>query len=129
MARPVTRPPLPVHWYKDKSDQWLKLKDLDLTHSLVKQRGVYIVFVPSDPESGVLYVGQGHVDQRLDERKRDERILELADLDEIYVTWAILTGENKRKGVERFLADTLNPLVGEHPKVPPIAVNVPPLWG
>ena len=125
MAHSGTRSPLAVHWYKSESSQWLKLKDLDLTHSLVKQRGVYIVFVFDALD--VLYVGQGYVAQRLEERKRDRRILELADLDELCVTWARIAGEAKRKGVERFLADTLIPLVGEHPKVPPIAVNVPPL--
>ena len=84
MARPVTRPPLRVHWHKSESGKWLSLKNLDLAHHLVKHQGVYIVFDPSDTLYGVLYVGQGNVDERLSEHKKDERILELADLDELY---------------------------------------------
>ncbi|MCY4386985.1 MAG: hypothetical protein OXC18_07740 [Desulfurellaceae bacterium] len=129
MARPVTRPPLRVHWHKSESGKWLSLKNLDLTHHLVKQQGVYIVFDPSDTLYGILYVGQGKVDERLDERKKDERILELAELDELYVTWAVISGgKGRREGVERFLADTLQPVVGQHPNVPPIPVNVPSLF-
>ena len=51
MARSTTRPPLTVHWYKSEDNTWLKLKDLDLSHRLVQQRGVYIVFDPSDTSS------------------------------------------------------------------------------
>ena len=126
--RAVTPVPLLVHWYRDENDQWLKLEELDLTHDLVRQRGVYIIFNPFEPDNRAFYVGQGKVHERLDERKTDERILEWAELDELYVTWARLAVERKRLGVERFLADTLNPLVGEHPDVPPIAVNVPSLF-
>lgn len=130
MARPVTCPPLRVHWFKSEHNKWLELNDLDLTDPLVRQQGVYIVFDPSDtPAFGVLYVGQGNVHERLAERKTDQRILELAELDDLYVTWATISGgEVRREGVERFLADRLQPLVGEHPNVPPIPVNVPSLF-
>ena len=52
----------------------------------------------------------------------------LADkLGALYVTWASVQA-SQIDGVERYLANTWNPLVGDaHPDVNPIAVNSP--WG
>ena len=43
----------------------------------------------------------------------------------LYVTWARVS-EKYRDGVEAYLADKWDPIVGEHyPEVPPIEVNSP----
>ena len=129
MARPPTPTPPPsmltVHWYKC-GEEWCKLGMLNLTHPIIQQGGVYVVLNPSPNFLfSVLYVGQGNFENRFAERKTDIRILQYATLDELYVTWAVVP-PNQRDGVERFLADKLNPKVGEkHPSVPPTSVNLP----
>ena len=73
----------------------------------------------------VVRVGQGDIATRLGEHRNDPEILAYAKLGTLRVTWASVPA-NQRDGVEAYLADTWNPLVGERfPNVAPITVNSP----
>ena len=78
--------------------------------------------------SRVVYVGQGApVSNRFAAHQNDQRIQAYKNTVTLRVTWASVPA-NQRDGVERYLADKWNPLVGDaHPAVAPIAVNAP--WG
>lgn len=86
--------------------------------------GVYIIWLEGDPGPAV-YVGQGNVSARLAHHRADPEILEYADHGTLLATWAKVP-KSLRNGVERYLADELNPMVGDsYPDVAPIRVNTP----
>ena len=111
-----------VTWVK-QGYYWFNL--LDITSSDVKgEEGVYVIWNPAYLPRAV-YVGKGNLENRFYERKNDSRVLEYARDGVLYVTWANVL-ERYQEGVERFLADTYRPLVGEEwPNVPGIFVNLP----
>lgn len=125
---------LSVQWYvRDLTGEedimpreWCDLFLLDLQNVKVHQPGVYIIWRPST-SLPVVYVGQGeNCAERLEKHKQDNRILAYREEGVLFVTWARVDGgEAVRERVERFLADSLNPLVGTHPRVAPLAVNLP----
>lgn len=93
--------------------------------------GVYVIYQPLSLLGGhpYLYVGQGYglggVGARLTAHARDPRISQYRKRGPIYVTWAVAPAFNL-DGIERYLADTLQPLEGErHPNAWPIPVNLP----
>lgn len=83
-------------------------------------KGVYIIWRSVDKR--VVRVGQGIIKDRLRFHRSDPAILKHQP---DKVTWAYVPQE-KRNGVERYLAETLSPLVGDvFPNVYPIQVNIP----
>jgi hypothetical protein len=73
----------------------------------------------------VVYVGQGDVAARIADHRNNPEITAYASSGRLRVTWAAVQAAY-RDGVERYLADTWNPLVGDvHPTAVPIAVNSP----
>lgn len=75
-----------------------------------------------------VYVGQGDVAARLGNHRSDSDITNYRDRGTLYTTWAEVSVRN-RDGVERYVADKLEPLVGSrHPDVTPIPVNLPAGW-
>lgn len=114
---------LNVKWLTCGDDgHWCSLNKLQL--DTVKSSGVYIIWHGGNPGK-VVYVGQGApVADRLADHQKDARIQAYAGKG-LYVTWASVSA-TQRDGVERYLADEWNPLVGDaHPDVNPIAVNSP----
>jgi hypothetical protein len=92
----------------------------------VDAKGVYIVWHEGNP-GRVVYVGQGDIVARIATHRNDKRITAYEKQGRLRVTWASVPAA-QRDGVERYLADKWNPLVGDaHPDVRPIAVNSP--WG
>lgn len=74
----------------------------------------------------VVYVGQGYVGQRLLRHKYSLRIRAQSRGAGLLVTWARVYSQRDRDGIERFLAEQYNPVVGKlYPDVEPIAVNLP----
>lgn len=114
---------LNVHWYKSKADTWLKLNSFNL--STCSEDGVYVIWHGGDIPKTV-YVGQGApVADRLASHRDDARIQKYKS-SELYVTWVEVTTKGQRNSIERYLADSLSPLVGEvHPDVAPVAVKLP----
>ena len=76
-----------------------------------------------------MYVGQGIIRNRIDHhRGQHSRILDKVVARHLRLTWAVVPTLAYRNGIERFLSETLRPLVGEAwPDVLPIRVNLPGL--
>lgn len=112
-----------VNWQKcNKKNNWCTFNGVNL--DTVKADGVYIIWHAGNP-SRVIYVGQGDVAERIENHRNNTKITQHSQSGKLYVTWAKLS-ENQKNGVERYLADKWNPLVGDvHPDALPIAVNSP----
>ena len=112
-----------VTWYKSGFG-WFPLDDTNIQQ--VVGDGVYIIkrggFILADQ---TVYVGKGDISSRLRVRNSDPRVTQYRAGFGLYFTWTNLA-HFYQEGVERYLADTLNPLVGErYPDVTPIPVNLP----
>lgn len=116
-----------VQWIKCGDDNhWCDLYRLDLSKNLDGAAGVYMIFyLGSGNESGrVVRVGQGNVAERLAAHRTDSDINAYKS-NGLLVTWARVHGK-QQGGVEKYLADTFDPLVGDRfPNRIPIEVNSP----
>lgn len=123
---------LQLRWLQRKTphpttgSRWCEFQLLDAS-SLGEIRGVYIIWkakVGSDYRA--VYVGQGDIADRLSvHQNRSDINAHQSGEYTLYVTCARVP-EPQIDGVERYLADTLDPLIGEkHPDVDPIRVNLP----
>ena len=110
-------------WQKCQGDVWGAFMDVDLSHShFDNMEGVYIIWQANGP---VVRVGQGIIRDRITAHRNDKAITAYNSL---HVTWAPVSA-SYRDGVERYLADTLNPKVGDSfPDVNPIQVSLPWPW-
>lgn len=113
-----------VRWAKCGDDgHWCSLENLDL-ESIGEVSGVYIIWHEGNPGQ-VVRIGQGDIKGRLSKHRNDREIVAYRKYGKLRVTWASVPW-NQRDGVERYLAETWPPLVGEaFPDVQPIAVNSP----
>lgn len=103
---------------------WCGFLTVNLEHTYFNgKEGVYIIWQSKGP---VIRVGQGVIKDRLAEHRRDGSITAYNNL---FVTWAVVP-VFQRNDVERFLAEKLNPVVGERFPIPnsSIAVNLPFKW-
>ena len=112
-----------VNWIKcGDNDHWCSFEDVNLTD--VTAVGVYIIWHEGSPGQ-VVRVGQGNVADRIRAHRNDQEITQYRARGTLRVTWASVA-RNHLDHVERHLADTWNPLVGDaFPNVQPIAVNSP----
>ncbi|HBA51413.1 MAG: hypothetical protein UV63_C0054G0007 [Microgenomates group bacterium GW2011_GWC1_43_11] len=113
-----------LNWIKCGGDQWCDFFNLNLNHSHFDNiEGVYIIWHGA-PRAAVVYVGQGNIRDRIAAHRTESAILHYRN-NGLFVTWAQVT-DSSRNGVERYLANTWNPLVGSQcPYATPIAVNSP----
>ncbi len=113
-----------LNWIKCGGESWCNLLIVNLAHpNLNDVEGIYIIW-HGQPNPAVVYVGQGVIRDRLAQHRNDSRILAYQPQG-LYVTWAKVDAQY-RDGIERFLADTWNPKVGDnHPQATPIPVNSP----
>jgi len=114
-----------VTWQKcNHGDHWCSLEYLNL-EKLGDAAGVYIIWHEGNP-SRVVRVGQGKpIGKRLSDHRNDKEILAYSEYGTLRVTWAEVPS-SQRDGVERYLGDTLKPLIGStFPDVDPILVNLP----
>ena len=122
-----------VTWNKCKGGVWCPLQSLDLDQDSVQKQGVYIIWTPTKPLP-VVYVGQvrtGTFGKRFADHLQDKTITRHGLYNPrskkrcLYVTWAVVPS-HQLNGVERFLADRLDPIEGKrHPEDSPIPVNLP----
>lgn len=103
---------------------WPNLETVNLAN--VADEGVYIIW---NSNSKAVRVGQGKIADRLSVHRNDNDILSnkggtlLGGT--LFVSWASVSS-HAMDGVERYLYDTFNPIVGERaPAVPAIPVNHP----
>jgi hypothetical protein len=115
---------LTVNWAQPQFGRWYPLLT-DFKNVVIT--GVYIIWHAGQPGRYVK-VGQGkrgNVGSRLNAHAADREILAYRRLGELYVTWTTLP-DHLVDGVERYLGDTLRPLVGDRfPDTIPIVVNLP----
>jgi hypothetical protein len=113
-----------VQWIKSQSDAWLAFETFNLLSVSGSEYGVYVIWHAGNP-GHVVYVGQGCIKGRLTAHRSNTAITRYARSGTLYVTWAAVSAAQV-DGVERYLADTWRPLVGDaHPDVRPLAVNSP----
>ena len=122
----MQQPRLSLSWQRCDSGQavvWCNLFDVNLQHPhLENVEGVYIIW--QNQGGSVIRVGQGNIRERLALHRADPRLRAYA-APGLLVSWAQLP-MLCRDGVERYLAEHLQPLVGSRwPDVQPIAVNIP----
>lgn len=91
--------------------------------------GVYIVWHGSNDTAIIVprtvRIGQGNVQDRLRAHSLDPTITSYARFGSLMATWAAVSPAQV-DGVENYLADRLNPLIGERfPNALPIVVNLP----
>lgn len=112
---------LTVNWQSCGDDaHWCNFHNLNLNSDHFNDlRGVYIIWSNVD---GVIRIGSGIIKDRIADHRDDEEINGYGSLN---VTWARVNA-NQMQGVEKYLADELNPEVGERfPNRTPIPVNLP----
>jgi len=112
---------LKLTWKKCGDDgHWCDFLKLDITKDHFKDlKGVYVIW---NDEDNAVRVGSGIIKDRIADHRKDKEITAYKNLK---VTWAEVNG-NQMEGVEKYLADELEPVVGERfPKRTPISVNLP----
>ena len=108
-------------WRKCEGNTWCSFEGVNA--EAINIDGVYIIW-HGETNPRVVYVGQGVVADRIADHRQDHRILHYSQFG-LFVTWAAVAWA-ERDGVERYLADSWNPLVGgAHPVATPIVVNSP----
>lgn len=118
-----------VSWIKCTGDSWCPLKIVNL--SGVTAFGVYVIWYEPiargmiRPARQVVRLGQGNIKERLEAHRNDPVITKHSGVAQLLVTWAEVD-KNYVDGVEKYLADTLNPIEGEaFPDCLPTIVNQP----
>ena len=108
-----------LQWVKLKSGEWPNLETVNLENVTVT--GVYVIW---NSLGQAVRVGQGDIVSRLYAHRRDGQILAHKQAG-LYVTWAAVPSAYL-DGVELYLAQQCNPLVGDRfPKASPLHVNLP----
>ena len=116
-----------VYWIRCQNNTWCPLNMVNLKPKRFDNlRGIYIIWYwdsPGNPRT--VKVGQGFIRERLTAHRADSQIQAHASQN-LYVTWTNIP-PHLLDGVERYLGETLDPLVGYlFPKTdPPIPVNLP----
>lgn len=124
------RQPLSVKWGTTVNGTWCPLT-CDLK-DLKGLEGVYVIgTIVYDVRDHIYYpravdVGSGNIQERLSAHRNQQNIKDYGrDYGPLFFTWATVT-KSDRRGVERYLADRLEPVLMERrPDVKPIPVNLP----
>ena len=113
-----------LQWNKCQGEVWCNLLNLNLEHShFDNMSGVYIIW-HGGQNAATVRIGSGAIRDRLRAHREDPAILRYKDLG-LFVTWAVVSA-SMQGNVERYLADSLRPIVGERfPDVLPEVVNLP----
>jgi hypothetical protein len=113
---------LRLNWIKSTANEWLPM-NFNLA-SVVPTTGVYVIW-HAGPTPWTVRVGQGDIAARLGAHRNDTAITTHTIKGGLWVTWAAVQVPYL-DGAERYLADQLQPLVGDrHPAVVPVPVNLP----
>ncbi len=109
-----------LNWEHCEGNVWCSLARLNLEHPYFQDlEGVYVIWSTAGKW---IRVGQGLIADRLRAHRSDPTI---SNYGELLVTWAQVS-PMYRDRVERYLGDTLRPLVGSaFPNVLPLVVNLP----
>jgi hypothetical protein len=118
------RMPLYLEWFKCFGDNWCDLLEINLDNNHFNEmRGVYIIWCEGK-KPAVLRVGQGNIREHLLWHKNDYVLAAFRQYG-LYATWTKVQ-ELECSGVERYLGETLKPVIGSRlPEAVPIKVNLP----
>lgn len=95
-----------LDWIKCQNEEWCDFLNIKLSHEHFNDlNGVYIIW----SNEVVVRLGSGEIKDRIADHRDNEEITEYPNLK---VTWAKVNA-NQMEGVEKYLANTLNPVVGE----------------
>lgn len=113
-----------VNWNKCQGDAWCRFNDVNLNDDhFDNMAGVYVIWHGGNNPKTVR-VGQGLIKDRIAAHRVDSEV-QAYKQHGLFVTWASVPG-NSRNGMEAFLAQNLDPIVGERfPNITPIPVNLP----
>ena len=114
-----------LDWIRCQNNRWCTLANLDLKQSLFDDLfGVYIIWKKTlKSEFDTIRVGQGFIRDRLEHHRKDRNIMKHGSI--LHVTFAMVD-RHEADGIEVFLANTLEPRVGERfPNAKEISVNLP----
>lgn len=117
---------LELKWRTCGNDEhWCDFFNLKLDKNLGGVEGVYVIFYLGEDQPGrVVRVGQGHVEDRIATHREDSDVTQYCNKG-LLVTWAKVSAAN-RDGVEAYLANLFDPLVGDRfPENREIEVNSP----
>jgi len=121
----------------DTTGALLRFYDVDLTS--VHAEGVYVIYSPPNifaaPDAfglrnafgapRTVYVGQGVVADRLQQHRSNQTMKSMNAQTTLNVAFAPVTAM-LRDGVERWLANRLQPMLGDvHPNAVPVEVSLP----
>lgn len=108
-----------LDWIKCQNEEWCDFSNVNLAHEHFNDlNGVYIIW----SNETFVRLGSGEIKDRIADHRDNNEITEYPSLK---VTWAKVNS-NQMEGVEKYLANTLNPVVGERfPDRTPIEVNLP----
>ncbi len=114
-----------LRWVKAPNGNWFSLENLNL-ECLGDVSGVYIIWHRGDHPEWVR-VGQGGIRDKLAMHRQDKGILAY-HRQGLFVSWAAVS-PRERDGVERYLVELCQPLLGERPPtLIPSASTYPPPW-
>ena len=117
-------------WNEKGKKEWYRLSDLvrereEIFGEYGWPRGVYVIW-RGDQARTVIRVGQGYISDRLAHHSKDQNILQHTEGYDLYASWVVISDLNERNSIERYLGNTLIPLVGVNfPNVAPLVVNTP----
>jgi hypothetical protein len=114
---------LKLSWIKCKENKWCDFLKVDLSDKHFEGlSGVYVIFYAKESGGRAVRVGQGNIAERIADHRKDPEITLYVGL---LVTWARVPS-NQQDGVEKYLADSLDPATGDRfPDRTPIEVNLP----
>lgn len=126
-------------WGTCDNNLWCGLHTLNVSADYFDNlEGVYVIWYWDRLRNPItVRVGQGEIRDRVYAHRIDPDIQEyrivkqfpprpLPEYRTLYFTWAEVSQKADRLGIERYLANTLKPLVGQYPNVYPITANLPP---
>nr|BFF39791.1 hypothetical protein BACY1_15960 [Tenacibaculum mesophilum] len=108
-----------VEWIYCQNNEWCDFLTLNLENQHFNNlNGVYIIWSGKT----IVRLGSGEIKNRIADHRNNPDIIAYPNLK---VTWAKINA-NQMQGVEKYLADVLNPEIGERfPNRTPIEVNLP----
>ena len=110
-----------VNWIKCQNDQFCPLETVDLSN--VHYDGVYIIW--HNTSAKVIYIGQGHIRDRLTNHRSSPEILGHRGSGLLLVTWAEVAGQDNRMSIERYLHRVYTPLASTCSSGSEVEVNLP----
>lgn len=114
-----------LDWGMCRPNRWCPLTTVDLDHETFGTGGVYVIWHDGTAARTVRVGQAAAIRERLAVHRYDPEIQAYQRQGTLLVTWAQVS-PTQRNGIERYLSEQLQPLVGErYPDAAPIPVNLP----